>query len=1071
MAAKTKPLNFRLLLKLFVGVLASIACLHLIHVWQLRRNADHLRERAELLEQAGDHSSAIQFYKSYLRFAPSDTAAMIRLGKLEESFGALPSDLAHVIRLYSQSLRREPHRLDVRRRLLPLLLKNEQFAAAKKEAETILQSDPADAAAWRTIAEAERSLGNWQNAVQAYERVVEQNPHEIQTFERLADLHSVELRDAQTAEQVIERLIAANSDDGRAYLAGFRYFARRWESEKSRAAIERALSVYPHDIEVLLAAADAAATDRRLEDAGRFLQQAQSLNPQDTRAYLALGKLALIQGKANEALDHWSAGARQEVAGTEEIVWRLADLLIQSGRTSEARPFVNRLLQSPQLTPINQLLEARIAYNEKRFDQAVEMLLQTGPRVARLPELTHYTACLLGDCYAAQGKLSSALAAYRRASETVPDSAGPRLAEAELLARCGRIGEADAIVQVLAYGAPPTRRLAELAAEVALRSGRAEQAVAWSQLLADQATIDPLSQIRLARALSAAGRWIEAERALEQARQSAPQNGAIWLTLVDLHWQAGNRDKATAIVQAMAGELKSNDRLHVLAQAYELVGDRARAESCYVASISTARDLKSAFEEAGGYFLRVEKPANAETCFRKWLAIEPASTTARRGLAGALMNRGGLAHLNEAVGLLDINLTAPQSQPADLRLKARALSQRPDLASQIAAINLLNQANSNAEPLPNDSLLLARLYYRTGQSDQARFQMFAFLALPNPLPDHIAFYAGKLLEQGTPTDAEPWILRLEAIDPNSSRTSQLRIRALKLQGRQSEAIRLAQKSSDSLAEHASQPELLDAASALELTDAWKQASALYLRLPEQSRERLLGLIRCSCHESRISEAVAACLAALDDGLFENAAHGAALILTLTKPNEKQFVQVARIIQTALKQRPSEITVRLAMAQLDRFQGQFAEEAAEYRHALTIDPHNPAIMNNLAWVLAENLDSPKEALEWINRAIGYVGFSPSLLDTRGVVLTRLNRPTEALADLELASAENHSPVFQFHLARAWLAIDRKAEATKSFQQAHAAGLTIDDLQSSERPEYEQCQSELEARLPESLSRTE
>ena len=65
---------------------------------------------------------------------------------------------------------------------------------------------------------------------------------------------------------------------------------------------------------------------------------------------------------------------------------------------------------------------------------------------------------------------------------------------------------------------------------------------------------------------------------------------------------------------------------------------------------------------------------------------------------------------------------------------------------------------------------------------------------------------------------------------------------------------------------------------------------------------------------------------------------------------------------------------------------------------------PVLLNNLAWVLL-SAEPPQldKALSMADAAVKALPQHPEIRETRGVILARLGRWTEALADLEIALA--------------------------------------------------------------------
>jgi tetratricopeptide (TPR) repeat protein len=156
--------------------------------------------------------------------------------------------------------------------------------------------------------------------------------------------------------------------------------------------------------------------------------------------------------------------------------------------------------------------------------------------------------------------------------------------------------------------------------------------------------------------------------------------------------------------------------------------------------------------------------------------------------------------------------------------------------------------------------------------------------------------------------------------------------------------------------------------------------------------------------------------------------------------------------------------RAILAMLHHFQGRsdpsrFQDEIAIYRELLQVEPENVIYLNNLAWALGECSDQPEEALELIDRAFQSLGTRiPELLDTRGVILDRLGRPEEAITTIEEALvAQPNKAIYHFHLARALDAVGRADDARSSMSKALELGLTADDVEPTEREEFDRLQA--------------
>jgi Flp pilus assembly protein TadD len=104
----------------------------------------------------------------------------------------------------------------------------------------------------------------------------------------------------------------------------------------------------------------------------------------------------------------------------------------------------------------------------------------------------------------------------------------------------------------------------------------------------------------------------------------------------------------------------------------------------------------------------------------------------------------------------------------------------------------------------------------------------------------------------------------------------------------------------------------------------------------------------------------------------------------------------------------------------------AREAFE--KSLELNASNAAAYNNLAWLLRD-VDSRK-ALQHAEKAVQLAPESPEVLDTLGVILTRVGQAERAAEVLrQAATRAPGSPAVQYHLAAALAAAGQPQEAVR------------------------------------------
>lgn len=130
----------------------------------------------------------------------------------------------------------------------------------------------------------------------------------------------------------------------------------------------------------------------------------------------------------------------------------------------------------------------------------------------------------------------------------------------------------------------------------------------------------------------------------------------------------------------------------------------------------------------------------------------------------------------------------------------------------------------------------------------------------------------------------------------------------------------------------------------------------------------------------------------------------------------------------------------ALIELDK-----ADEAiADIRHAMTLNPENPQLLNALGYTLADNNRNLDEALGYLNEALRLSPRSGDITDSLGWVLYRLGRFSEAVDKLEAAVALSPSNgVVIEHLGDVYWRTNRQVEARLEWQKAATTFEDADD----------------------------
>ncbi|MEM6392260.1 MAG: tetratricopeptide repeat protein [Planctomycetota bacterium] len=134
---------------------------------------------------------------------------------------------------------------------------------------------------------------------------------------------------------------------------------------------------------------------------------------------------------------------------------------------------------------------------------------------------------------------------------------------------------------------------------------------------------------------------------------------------------------------------------------------------------------------------------------------------------------------------------------------------------------------------------------------------------------------------------------------------------------------------------------------------------------------------------------------------------------------------------------------------------YAEAAAAYERALDVNPDDFSSLNNLAVILAEDLDQPERALGYAQRADSLRPGIPEVVDTIGFCLLRLERYSEAQEKLEesrllaVASRGRPLPLTLVHLAELHLAQENFRRAEIEANAAIKAARQVNDNPAMQR----------------------
>ena len=615
--------------------------------------------------------------------------------------------------------------------------------------------------------------------------------------------------------------------------------------------------------------------------------------------------------------------------------------------------------------------------------------------------------------------------------------------------------------------APPSGTLGQLAAEMALRHQDPQRALELARGAVSPDSKDYRDHLWLGQFYWTAGRRVEAEEVLHRAVTLASDAPETWEAYIAYLARTEPKDRPLALTTAKADEAiqEAQRRLPperaalVLARGSAVTGQADQAEQQYQAALAAKPDDVALLQEVASFYTHTGQGPKAEAYLQKILdprtkASEPQWTWARRQLAMGLATQGGYQKIRQALALVERNLQAQGESVEDQQLKALFLGMQP--GGQREAIRVFEDLERHQPPTPDEKFLVARLYEASGNRPKARELMFSALASDGENPVYLASLTRSLLIQGQASEAEPWLARLEKLQPQAAQTMELKARMLVAQGKGSEAAALVKaytKNKDNL--------LGPFAVLLMELGQPDAAERMYRDSVAQSKqpEASLVLAEFLARRNRLPEALDLCDQAWQTCDHEKVGLSSLAVLSTAKADDEQFQRVETRLEEAIRKNPNSIPLLFDLANLHIRQGHYQDAETIYRRISERDKSSDGPLNNLAWLLAMAEGKGAESLAVVGQAIDLVGPTPELLDTRALAHMAMGRSDLAIKDLETAITAKPEPVMYLHLAQARLMAKDRKGADAAIQKAKALGLDENELHPLDRQAYSRLLGEL------------
>lgn len=778
---------------------------------------------------------------------------------------------------------------------------------------------------------------------------------------------------------------------GNAYLA-------LGKGQEAKESFEQALKNKPDFPDALIGLARHSITEKNIDAATGFTEQAVTKNPQNTDVVLFKGDFLRAQGKVELALAAYDQALKLQPDNNSAHTNK-AFLEIEAGKFDLAQGDIDAVRKTSPNSLIIFYAQALLDFRQGKHAAALESLQKV---LRAAPE--HMPSVLLaGAVQLALGSLPQAEQHLKKYLERDPGNVYARKLMASTLLKSHRTQNAiDVLVPALKSVQQDDIQLLALAGELYMQAGdytKATEYFAKASALAPKA-----AELHSALGLSrlALGENDRAVAEMETAAAMDTKSPKAGVLLVMTHLRLKEYDKALTAVKALEKEQP---------------------------------DSPLAYNLKGAAYLGKNDSVAARASFEKALSIQPVNLP-------AVMN------------LVQLDLLDKKPEVAKKRLEAMLEKDKKNSQVMTALANLAlsqgqakeattwleNASKENPDAL-QPAMLLATHYLRIGEKQKALTHAQKLQGSNSSSPEVLNILAQAQFANDDKPAALETYTRLAAMKPDSA-PAQFFIATVHMAMQNEPAASDALKKSLSL-----QSDYLEAQLALASLEAkrgnYEQALTIARQIQKKNIKSPVGfelegdLLMAQKKPDLAVKAYEQAFTVSKNGSLMVKLHAS---LGQTGKGKAADIRLAQW----LKEHPADTIARMYQAGIYLASKQNKAAIEQYQAVLQQNAKNIPALNNLAWLYQQEKDP--RALEYAEKANQLAPDNPAILDTLGWMLVEQGNITRGLPLLQkAASVAPEAVAIRYHLVLGLVKSGDKVKARKELEQILATGKTFPQVE--------------------------
>ena len=553
---------------------------HLLHGFQVYRQAKALKDASERAEGENDLDEAIRQLRSYLFLKPGDIPAQLRLGQLyvqkvdaAEKAGDVPSlrgsapppstrwkkVCATPNRAPPEELVAEFGREEAERQWHESLRKAQRKAAemaliigrpsdAESHLTVLLDETPYDAELICLHGKALFNSLKPDEACEQFRKAIKIDPTHIDSYLLLADVLRSRLHRQVDADQVMLEMITQkdNAKSVKALQAYAEYLRIEMKFDEALIQAKRVLELAPEDPVGLLIAGCCCVAQQHYQTAEDYLKRGIKAAKSNPNMYRTMAMIKTRLRRPNEAIVILQEGLQNTKGyGYAEILWDMVNAYIVDQRFEDAEKHIKELQGLAYRAERVEYLKARLAVVENHWNEATSILVALLPKLHDDTDLDiqKLAYLYLGQCYRQQGEPEKQIHAYLEALKIDSNLSQARMELAEVYLSLNKFQEAAEQYEKVVNGPHPEIEAAIGLARVMIMMRRREEPAKrdWKpvenlldQIERQQPALGPNLAVLRAEVLLAQGFPDKAEALFKPSAEKFPKNVQVWMALINL---------------------------------------------------------------------------------------------------------------------------------------------------------------------------------------------------------------------------------------------------------------------------------------------------------------------------------------------------------------------------------------------------------------------------------------------------------------------------------------------------------------------------------------------------------